>query len=380
LPPNMVMRFLEIFADAPKTIRIYSDNGDEIDIQRIITGDLEPFYRIKIVQGSAELNAGITIDVSGSTRGTLRDNFITMAKHYSALFHYSALRNKGVSFSLSVVGDNYHNLLGFDQSDNKTAVEDALERLNDVKDSGGINTLSVIKGIRKKYAGQPQKGQRLEIIFTDGAETSGEGFDSLRKMVSALEKELDIDIVFIGINTTDVENYSKYINLNELPSTGAMMKMIIQLSMMKVSKGLLPLGDLKEALGTNTEGSASSPLVVSTVEPLSARTADSKGKKVGGINFSSKTLNLQTKKDVQGLTLPLEIEDFENIPIEGLVPVIINIIPMNNLPLLLGFTGADVNTVPSRRLLSRDSDLKGSSESIKIIANYNRSNVRFHNP
>ena len=35
-------------------------------------------------------------------------------------------------------------------------------------------------------------------------------------------------------------------------------------------------------------------------------------------------------------TLPINMQDIENIPIDGFVPLIINVTPVQNLPLLLG--------------------------------------------
>ncbi len=57
---------------------------------------------------------------------------------------------------------------------------------------------------------------------------------------------------------------------------------------------------------------------------------------VGGINFDPTLMNLQVKRDKNGVPLPLPQQDLQNINIEGLYPVIINIAPatMANFPLL----------------------------------------------
>jgi len=79
--------------------------------------------------------------------------------------------------------------------------------------------------------------------------------------------------------------------------------------------------------GDSGEGrGASSPVSVSAEK-----------KEVGGIDFSADILNLQIKRNGQGIPLPVEMQDIENIHIQGLIPIIINITPMNNLPTLLGF-------------------------------------------
>jgi phosphomannomutase len=59
----------------------------------------------------------------------------------------------------------------------------------------------------------------------------------------------------------------------------------------------------------------------------------------GGIDFSSPLLNLQIKRDDNGVPLPLPQQPANlNVQIEGFIPVIINVTPIPNLPQLLGLT------------------------------------------
>ncbi|MCC6759204.1 MAG: hypothetical protein IT395_06235, partial [Candidatus Omnitrophica bacterium] len=59
---------------------------------------------------------------------------------------------------------------------------------------------------------------------------------------------------------------------------------------------------------------------------------------VGGIDFDPTNMNLQIKRDGKGVPLPLPQQNLEHINIEGLFPVIINIVPVNSqtLPVFLG--------------------------------------------
>ena len=81
-----------------------------------------------------------------------------------------------------------------------------------------------------------------------------------------------------------------------------------------------------EVAWTNTPGrpNQSSP-ITGTVD-----------KNLGGIDLAAINNNLQIKRDGQGTPLPLPEQDIPNINIEGLIPIIINISPVKNLPLLLG--------------------------------------------
>ena len=55
---------------------------------------------------------------------------------------------------------------------------------------------------------------------------------------------------------------------------------------------------------------------------------------LGGIDLNSSNLNLQIKRDGQGVALPLRMQDIENIKIDGLTPEIISIQPLTTLPVL----------------------------------------------
>jgi phosphomannomutase len=65
------------------------------------------------------------------------------------------------------------------------------------------------------------------------------------------------------------------------------------------------------------------------------------GKEYGGINLDPNLLDLQIKRDGNGVPLPLTDQAIENMHIEGFIPVIINVTPITNLPLMLGFADGE---------------------------------------
>ncbi|MBN1869265.1 MAG: glucose-6-phosphate isomerase [Candidatus Omnitrophica bacterium] len=64
-------------------------------------------------------------------------------------------------------------------------------------------------------------------------------------------------------------------------------------------------------------------------------------KDVGGINLNPDLLDLQIKRDGNGIPLPVNLQPIHQMKIDGFVPVIINVTPIVNLPLLLGFSEKD---------------------------------------
>ncbi|GEM_PF-5039978 len=78
------------------------------------------------------------------------------------------------------------------------------------------------------------------------------------------------------------------------------------------------------AFGTELGGGASSPMIEQGAEP------------VGGIDLNPALLDLQIRRDANFVPLPLPQQPIGEMHIDGFIPVIINIVPVTNLPLLLG--------------------------------------------
>jgi hypothetical protein len=58
---------------------------------------------------------------------------------------------------------------------------------------------------------------------------------------------------------------------------------------------------------------------------------------VGGIDLYSENLNMKIEKDADGGIIPIAPQVIENINIKGFRPVIIEVAPVSNLPVLIGF-------------------------------------------
>lgn len=64
----------------------------------------------------------------------------------------------------------------------------------------------------------------------------------------------------------------------------------------------------------------------------------------GGINLNPALLDLQIKRDANFVPLPLPQQPIQQMHIEGFIPVIINITPVTNLPMLLGLADTKQDT------------------------------------
>ncbi|MBF0215716.1 MAG: AAA family ATPase [Candidatus Omnitrophica bacterium] len=242
ISPRLTSRFLSIFAGLPDIRKIFSDSGDELDIEKIITGDLEPFFRKRVESKIAKLDCGITIDISGSVGGELAENYMNMVRLYSSLFYYASVRNKDVSFSVSSLGSTFKKFIEFGDSRKKAVIEQKLGKVKQLLSSEGTDIPAAIRGITEKYAKRTSKN-KMEIVLTDGDDCSGTPIEKQIEMIKEAEKK-GIDIIFVGINTKSVANYPKYLLLDHKPSTEELMDLIMKLAMLKNRKGMLPEGDI----------------------------------------------------------------------------------------------------------------------------------------
>lgn len=62
----------------------------------------------------------------------------------------------------------------------------------------------------------------------------------------------------------------------------------------------------------------------------------SRPEEVGGIDLTAERLNIEVRRDSAGMAVPVDDRQLQNIRLDGLIPVIINIQPVTNLPLLIG--------------------------------------------
>lgn len=73
-----------------------------------------------------------------------------------------------------------------------------------------------------------------------------------------------------------------------------------------------------------------------TVSPAAGEARRNGEEAVGGIDLNPVQMDFQIRRDGEGVPLALPQQPLENINIDGFLPVIINISPATNLPLLLG--------------------------------------------
>jgi len=75
---------------------------------------------------------------------------------------------------------------------------------------------------------------------------------------------------------------------------------------------------------------------------LRATSFENQFNNVGGIDLNPDMLDLQIKRDPNGVPLPISQQDLEHMQIEGFFPIIIDITPINGLPELLGLSDQPV--------------------------------------
>jgi len=102
-------------------------------------------------------------------------------------------------------------------------------------------------------------------------------------------------------------------------------------------------------LGNEQKGIGSSPIIASMNQ-----FSNGEENFPGGIDMNPNNLDLQTQGSRFDLKLPVDSIDLQNIRIDGFTPVIINVAPLINLPLLLGLVEEEEETENVRITPGRD--------------------------
>ena len=96
---------------------------------------------------------------------------------------------------------------------------------------------------------------------------------------------------------------------------------------------------LMNVLRPAPQPAAKQPVVIRRRKGDNAQFAD--GEKPGGIDLDPALLDLQIKRDKAGIPLPLFEQPIEDMRIEGFIPVIIDVTPIQSIPLLLGMANLE---------------------------------------
>ena len=108
-----------------------------------------------------------------------------------------------------------------------------------------------------------------------------------------------------------------------------------------------------------TRGQPEENIRETPVEQRQTPAQEQQSQHLGGINLNPALLDLQIKRDGKGIPLPINQQPIGNMKIEGFIPVIINVTPVN-LPMILGVSSqqAPPDSPPaqqSRRFPSKES-------------------------
>ncbi|MBI1883138.1 MAG: AAA family ATPase, partial [Chlamydiae bacterium] len=293
-------RLMALFASEPQGEDVYKRSGiGKIDMRRWQLGMSRVIKSTAYEDAEPELWMGITVDGSGSI--TMRDNlvrsFTELTKFFSALMRKAGQGHRSVGHALGVIGEDYHPVFGFNETGDVEKVRTGPNRMWNMQDGGGINTLHLIEGLKQKYADKKKQKNKVEIVFTDGGERAfgdpptPEQWRQLEKKVENFEKEYGVNMIFVGIGTEDVKHYRRFVLFDTEPNEDEMKDVVTRLGLLKMTRPTLPLGDLGRHLGIKPPPSTDSarslpaglnPLVRGTVHAanLSSR-MPSQGRALG---------------------------------------------------------------------------------------------------
>jgi len=298
--PDLVRRFVSVFAVPAMVERTLSDTGVEIDVMEMLTNGMEFFVKERKTDDKGELSAGIHLDSSGSVQEneSLQKALGKMSEAMVSLLYLAAVSNPDVTYSFGTVDDSYHGLITTPgQARSLEAVDAALERM--WSHSGGTFYNKAFEAIEEKYKNSIYRGKqnKLEFIVVDGEDNSEMGMDELiarRKEVEEAVPGLDIVFIGAGEKAVKVKEFGKFVYFPEEPGAEELIEAVIRLSLEKVRRqGRLPEEDLGQLAGIEKEGASSPIRVRETAAP-------------GGIDLTGSRQTVEVKKE--GAFSPVEKE------------------------------------------------------------------------
>ncbi|MBF0216582.1 MAG: AAA family ATPase, partial [Candidatus Omnitrophica bacterium] len=224
--------------------------GRLINFIRFIMRSMTPFDEEVETGKRPDLALGFTADLSGSMTG-----FFPSIKKLSAIFISAFQRiGKKADFSVTVDGrdekgkDHPHDIIGFDEkhpAEELNAVQNRVEESME-RSGGGIHVNSCLEAIAAKHKTTKQKN-KLEIIFTDGADTEGDNGER-EGLFKELEK-MGVSIVVVGFSgsksaiETVFGKWASYILIDQ-DKPESIVGVLLNAARIKAKTGRIPKGNL----------------------------------------------------------------------------------------------------------------------------------------
>lgn len=198
------------------------------------------------------------------------------------------------------------------------------------------NLRSVVAELDALYQASPRKDAEPRLFIRGGIIRRFEAQD-----LSDLQENTDIDII-----VRDTDNYTVRDRQDAWFDNSRVQVMAIPVTprqdFVEIDRGQLEaspfyLLDLWTGFaGADREtpdGGADRAVLVAEQNTPANQAAE---QNVGGIDLNPSMLEIQSEGRGIELETPVDMQDLENMPIEGFTPVIFQIVPVTNLPLLLG--------------------------------------------
>lgn len=283
---------------------------------------------------------------------------------------------------LIVTSQNVNNVYGIDEGKFRS-VFDSLEQVRLQKqDDNSRSILDIIdESLSSDFKGSEERGEFVSILKNvqqflfskslEAGQIQGPGSVNASSTVKSAQIDKAANRVMATLQQTtgfwtgilqssvgaeqSLTKLIKVLLTKALPNSNISNPTVVQVNQWVREAGIS--GDLKNGFSTaesflstqeimvqylgyqfeNNAVSVVSPVILNEITGLvNAASSTVSSSAVGGINFDPTLLNLQIKRNGQGVPLPLLQQNIEQINIQGLYPIIINIQPVNaqTLPLL----------------------------------------------
>ena len=184
----------------------------------------------------------------------------------------------------------------------------------------------------------------LTNILVERKHDTPKSLDTLLSAINFIVTEYSDIVLFIPSDLEDAMDDDKVTERYDPLYLETIKQLVQKIQDSSVDDSPEALGQLTSVIEAYLEdsGTASSPVTSDEIRD----TSDEFTK--GGIDLNPALLDLQIKRDGNGIPLPLPMQPIKDMHIEGFLPIIINVTPITNLPLLLGLADTKQDTGETR--------------------------------
>ena len=316
-----------------KRVRRYREEGDldEDALALYSTGEYRVFKEV-VKQKKMHFKISFLVDLSGSMHG--QNRIEEAIKALIVLLETITEWPEDIIFEVAGYSNtDFIPISTYNQKDIK--LKDKIRIIKDVHElgKGGTNAAGAVEEAMKRNVVGDKKFRRIVFLISDG-EFLGGDVESIEEQIRQYPR-IKLAALGLGESSQSIEDLSVG---RWLPETGQIADEIYR---------IMDLEFRQQANGRHGYMQTKDPKALVTTKEMardgSGEVDEAQSADVGGIDFNPDLIDLELKGENIEFNIDID-QDLGDIKIDGLVPIIINVTPVQSLPMLFGIKQKDLSS------------------------------------